>query len=101
MKLKKKKQSKKNNNTKKTTNIKKNTKMKTNTLKIGCHISITPSILEGIHYGESIGANAFQIFMGNNQSASLKTKTKFEPNECNEIQNYVSRNNLTLIIHSI
>ena len=101
MKLKTKKQSKKNNNTKKTTNIKKNTKMKTNTLKIGCHISITPSILEGIHYGESIGANAFQIFMGNNQSASLKTKTKFEPNECNEIQNYVSRNNLTLIIHSI
>jgi deoxyribonuclease-4 len=94
MKLQTKKQSKLKN-----TNTKKNTK--NNKLKIGCHISITPSILEGIHYGESIGANAFQIFMGSNQSASLKTKTKFEPNECNEIRNYVSRNNLTLIIHSI
>ena len=94
MKLQTKKQSKLKN-----TNTKKNTK--NNTLKIGCHISITPSILEGIHYGESIGANAFQIFMGSNRSASLKTKTKFEPNECNDIKAYVSRNNLTLIIHSI
>jgi deoxyribonuclease-4 len=70
-------------------------------LKIGCHISITPSILDGIKYGESIGANAFQIFMGSNRSASLKTKTKFEPNETNEIKEYLSRNKLTLIIHSI
>ena len=75
---------------------------KTNTrLKIGCHISITPSILDGIKYGESIGANTFQIFMGNKLSASLKSKTKFEPNECNEIKQYISKNNLTLIIHSI
>jgi deoxyribonuclease-4 len=73
----------------------------TNHLKIGCHISITPSILEGIKYGESIGANAFQLFMGSNRSASLKTKTKFEPNETNVIKEYLSRNNLTLIIHSI
>ena len=70
-------------------------------LYLGCHISITPSILDGIHYGESIGANAFQIFMGNNRSASLKNKTKFEPNECNEIKQYINKNNLSLIIHSI
>jgi len=76
-------------------------KNNSNKLKIGCHISITPSILDGIRYGESIGANSFQIFMGSNRSASLKTKTKFEPNECNDIKNYVSRNNLILIIHSI
>jgi len=84
-------------------NIKKNIhkNIHTHNLKIGCHISISPSILDGIHYGESIGANAFQIFMGSNRSASLKTKTKFEPNECNEIKNYVSKNKLTLIIHSI
>ena len=79
----------------------KKTKRHTNQLKIGCHISITPSILDGIKYGESIGANAFQIFMGSNRSASLKTKTKFEPNETNDIKTYLSRNNLTLIIHSI
>ena len=72
-----------------------------NKLKIGCHISITPSILDGIKYGESIGGNAFQIFMGSNRSASLKAKTKFEPNETNNIKNYISSNDLTLIIHSI
>jgi deoxyribonuclease-4 len=72
-----------------------------NQLHIGCHISITPSILDGIKYGESIGANAFQIFMGSNRSASLKTKTKLEPEECKEIKEYVSRNNLKLVIHSI
>jgi len=72
-----------------------------NKLKIGCHISITPSILDGIKYGESIGANAFQIFMGSNRSASLKAKTKFEPDETNIIKDYISKNNLTLIIHSI
>ena len=70
-------------------------------LHIGCHISITPSILDGIKYGESIGANAFQIFMGNNRSASLKTKTKLSPEECSEIKEYISRNNLIIIIHSI
>ena len=77
------------------------TKKKSNKLKLGCHISITPSILDGIKYGESIGGNAFQLFMGSNRSASLKTKTKFEPNETNDIKDYISRNNLTLIIHSI
>jgi len=78
------------------------TKTNTNTkLKLGCHISITPSILDGIKYGESIGANAFQIFMGSKLSSSLKDKTKFEPNECNEIKQYIYKNNLTLIIHSI
>jgi deoxyribonuclease-4 len=75
--------------------------LKSNPLHIGCHISITPSILDGIKYGESIGANAFQIFMGSNRSASLKTKTKLEPEECREIKEYVSRNNLKLVIHSI
>ena len=90
----------KNTTHKHTTHLSKKNK-KQSLLKIGCHISITPSILDGIKYGENIGANAFQIFMGSNRSASLKTKTKFEPNECNDIKQYISRNNLTLIIHSI
>ena len=72
----------------------------TNKLKIGCHISIVPSILDGINYGESIGANALQLFMGSKLSFSLKQKTKLEPDECEAIKNYVSRNKLTLFIHS-
>ena len=92
------------NNTRKSRHTRKSshTKIKQNKhLKIGCHISITPSILDGIKYGKSIGGNAFQIFMGSNRSASLKSKTKFEPNETNDIKDYISRNNVTLIIHSI
>ena len=94
-------QTKKKSLRKQNSQTQKNTRKQDNKLQIGCHISITPSILDGIKYGESIGANAFQIFMGSNRSASLKTKTKFEPDECNQIKQYVSRNNLTLIIHSI
>ena len=91
--------------TKKITKTKKSTKTKTSTkkstkLKLGCHISISPSILDGIKYGESIGGNALQIFMGNKLSFSLKQKTKLEPDECKTIKNYVSRNNITLFIHS-
>ena len=83
-------------------NIHKKTKQtkKSIKLKLGCHISISPSILDGIKYGESIGGNALQIFMGNKLSFSLKQKTKLEPDECKTIKNYVSRNNITLFIHS-
>jgi len=79
--------------------IHKKTKKSTK-LKLGCHISVSPSILDGIKYGESIGGNALQIFMGNKLSFSLKQKTKLEPDECKTIKNYVSRNNITLFIHS-
>jgi len=69
-------------------------------LQLGCHISVSPSILDGIKYGESIGGNALQLFMGNKLSFSLKQKTKLKPDECKTIKNYVSRNNITLLIHS-
>jgi len=75
-------------------------KNKSTKLKIGCHISIMPSILDGIYYGESIGANALQLFMGSKLSFSLKQKTKLTSDECKTIKNYVSRNKLTLFIHS-
>ena len=90
--------SKQSNKTKKSTKSKKT--KKSTKLKLGCHISISPSILDGIKYGESIGGNALQLFMGNKLSFSLKQKTKLEPDECKTIKNYVSRNNITLFIHS-
>ena len=69
---------------------------------IGCHASIANGILEGIKYVESIGGNALQIFLGSNRSASLKTKHKFrDPGEIAEIKNYITENNICLIIHSI
>lgn len=74
---------------------------KSSSLIIGCHASITPSVLDGIKYAESIGGNAVQIFLGSNRSASMKTKTKFTPEEITEIKSYIIKHNISLIIHSI
>jgi len=81
---------------------KQSTKQSTPNLILGCHTSIGNGMLEGIKYAHSIGANAMQIFMGSNRSASLKTKHKFnDESEINEIKNYITQNKLCLIIHSI
>ena len=68
---------------------------------IGCHASITPSVLSGLQYIQSIGANAAQIFLGSNRSASMKTKTKFTQEDILEIRNFLSTSKMILIIHTI
>ena len=68
---------------------------------IGCHVSIQPSVLHGIQWGNSINANAIQIFLGSNQSASLKSKTKLTPDDITTIKHYIYQTKTTLIIHSI
>ena len=77
------------------------TKEQTKKLILGCHISISPSILDGIKYLESIDGNAAQIFLGSKSSASLKTKTKFSDEDITQIRNYIHQKKITLIIHSI
>jgi deoxyribonuclease-4 len=80
----------------------KNNKKKNNNLLVGCHSSIVPDILTGIKYVESIGGNALQIFLGSKSSASIKMKHKFKNQaEIDEIKNYVSRNKICLVIHSV
>jgi len=68
---------------------------------IGCHASITPSILAGLQYANEIGANAAQIFLGSNRSASLKTKTKLSDADILEIRNFLRKSKMLLIIHTI
>ena len=71
-------------------------------LSIGCHASIADGILEAIKYVESIGGNALQIFMGSKLQSSLKYKHKFkDQNEINTIREYIARNKIAFIIHSI
>lgn len=69
--------------------------------KIGCHASIIPSVLNSIKYVDNIGGNVVQIFMGNNRSSSLKTKTKLSENDIQEIREYLLQHDIILIIHSI
>ena len=73
----------------------------TNNLLLGCHVSISPSILDGIQWGNSIGANAIQIFLGSNRSASMKTKSKPSLDDIKSIRKYIKVSRITLIVHSI
>jgi deoxyribonuclease-4 len=68
---------------------------------LGCHASITPSVISGLQYAQSIGANAAQIFLGSNLSASMKTKTKFTPENIQEIRVFLTTSRMILIIHTI
>ena len=68
---------------------------------IGCHASISPSILDGIKYLDNIGGNAVQIFLGSNRSASMKTKTKLTNEDILAIRKYLHHSRITLIVHSI
>ena len=68
---------------------------------IGCHVSIQPSVMQGIQWANSINANAIQIFLGSNQSASLKSKTKLTPDDITTIKQHIHHTKTTLIIHSI
>lgn len=79
-----------------------NSTHKSTNLLIGCHSSIANGILESIKYVESIGGNALQIFMGSKLQSSLKYKHHFKnQDEINEIKQYITRNRICLIIHSI
>lgn len=68
---------------------------------IGCNASITPSVLAGLQYVQSIGANAAQIFLGSNLSSSMKTKTKFTPEDIKKIRNFLITSKMIIIIHTI
>ena len=93
------------NNNNKSKKINKNNKTKKNNipknLQIGCHASITPSILDGLQYVNKIGGNAVQIFLGSNRSASMKAKTKLNPEDIIMIRKYCQERHMVLIIHSI
>jgi deoxyribonuclease IV len=90
-----------NKTTNKTTNKSKNKSRKNVNIILGCHASITPSVLDAIKYVKNISGNAVQIFLGSNRSASIKTKTKLTPEEISEIKTYITTHKITIIIHSI
>lgn len=68
---------------------------------IGAHASISPSILEGIKYIQSIGGTAIQIFTGSNQSSSLKAKQTITEEQASTIKKYLKEHKLYLAIHAI
>lgn len=68
---------------------------------IGAHTSTKDGIIEGIQYIQKIGGNTAQIFLGSNQSSSLKMKTKLTDEECLQIKRYLDMNNFKLFVHAV
>ena len=68
---------------------------------IGPHASIGKGILNAIKYAESIQGNTLQIFLGSNQSTSLKMKTKITEEEIEEVRQYLKDNKIILVIHTV
>ena len=68
---------------------------------IGPHASISKGILNAIKYAESIQGNTLQIFLGSNQSTSLKMKTKITEEEIEEVRKYLKDNKIILVIHTV
>ena len=68
---------------------------------IGCHASITPSILDTIKYIHAIGANALQIFAGNTQSSGLSTKQHITDADATAIRQLLLDRDICINIHAI
>lgn len=69
---------------------------------IGNHSSISGGgVLGAVKFTRDIGGTATQIFLGSNQSSSLKMKTKLTPEQIKEINKWIHDNNHILIAHCI
>ena len=68
---------------------------------IGPHASISKGILNAIKYAEDIGGNTLQIFLGSNQSTSLKMKTKVSDEEIVAINTHLKSTKTVLVIHTV
>ena len=68
---------------------------------IGPHVSISKGILNAIKYAEYIGGNTLQIFLGSNQTSSLKMKTKITEEQIEEVRQHLQRTKTVLVIHTV
>ena len=68
---------------------------------IGPHASISKGILNAIKYAEDIDGNTLQIFLGSNQSTSLKMKTKVSDEEIEDINKHLKKTKTILVIHTV
>ena len=68
---------------------------------IGPHASISKGILNAIKYAEYIGGNTLQIFLGSNQTTSLKMKTKITEEQIEEVRQHLKKSKTVLVIHTV
>ena len=68
---------------------------------LGTQADYKEGILECIELEASIGANAFQLFLGSSHSSSIKDKLKITSEEASIIKRKLKNTKMTLIIHSV
>lgn len=64
-------------------------------LNIGCHLSVSNSLLSMAQTAQSIGANTFQFFLSNPHSYK---NTKFSDADIDNFKNFVQKNNFSKIV---
>lgn len=68
---------------------------------IGAHASIAGGIIKGIKYvAEELDGTAIQVFIGSSHTATLSKKPKITDEQAIEIKDYITDNNLYLVIHA-
>ena len=75
-----------------------------NKLFLGVHINNinnNKELINILKYTKEIGGNILQIYMGNKRLTTLSEKLKFTINEIKEIKDFLKKNNMKLVIHSI
>ena len=75
--------------------------MSNNRCLIGPHASISKGILNAIKYAEYIDGNTLQIFLGSNQTTSLKMKTKITEEQIKEVREHLQKTKTVLVIHTV
>lgn len=64
-------------------------------------LSISKGILNAIKYAEAIDGNTLQIFLGSNQTLSLKMKTKITEEQICEVHTHLQKTKTILVIHTV
>jgi len=67
----------------------------------GFHISVSNGLEVGLQYALSNHCKTVQIFAGNNRSASLKDKSKYNAEEREHFKSFIISNKMNVFIHSV
>ena len=75
-----------------------------NKLFLGVHINNinnSNELINRLKHTNEIGGNILQIYMGNKRLTTLSEKIKFTKIEIKEIKDFLKKNNMKLVVHSI
>jgi hypothetical protein len=72
-----------------------------NKLFMGVHFDNKKKLIDLLKNTKKIGGNILQIYMGNKRLTTLSEKIKFTKIEIKEIKDFLKKNNMKIVVHSI